>query len=472
MITNYYDKDIIYWKKNIRLESEDDNITKKWLQIIILTLTIFQNNSKINLIIENSIVSEILHFQELNSRRKLDNDHYLELNYIISYIENHNLQIDIRDKGEDPDYTEIINNLETENESIMKRDENIEAIHIDDETLKINEYNIYWNNNLVKWAYRRWCKIISQAKWKHELLHCKLIEDLFINNYKDEFDWKISLEFISNRNQCRKTVCNTQDSHDRSYKIKNFLMILPTYKLLYDRETNKIKTPICPRCEEGEETWDHIWTCNQNELNIKDVIENTIIKIEKKYTTKSQRDETEEINSHQTDDDELAIIFDNIESFNEIKVEFVLFLDNKSVILPNKKRYWELLRGIYNKNLNNLGNNKKGSKAITRKIWELCYDNMKKEIWHKRTERTIEIEKAEGITRGDKRKRKREDKKSIEPKNNKKQKNIKNIEKTIKQDQSQIIKLVTYERSIGRSLDTGKKDERWNTIQKLIPLDR
>ncbi|GES87658.1 hypothetical protein GLOIN_2v1824527 [Rhizophagus clarus] len=220
------------------------------------------NNIKPYESLEKSIVTEILNFQELNNRRKLDIDHHLELNYIISYIKNHNLQIDIRDKGEDPDYIEIINNLETENELIMKRDEDIEAIHIEDETLKTNEYNIYWNNNLVKWAYRRWSKIISQAKWKHELLHCKLIEDLFINNYKDEFDWEISLEFISNRNQCRKTVCNTQDSLDRSYKIKNLLMILPTYKLLYDRGTNKIETPTCPRCEEVEETWDHIWTCN------------------------------------------------------------------------------------------------------------------------------------------------------------------------------------------------------------------
>ncbi|GES91125.1 hypothetical protein GLOIN_2v1827388 [Rhizophagus clarus] len=471
MITNYYDKDIIYWKKNIRLESEDENVTKKWLQTIILTLIIFQNNSKINLIIKNSIVSEILHFQELNSRRKLDIDHHLELNYIISYIENHNLQIDIRDKGEDPDYIEIINDLETENELIMKKDEDIEAIHIEDEILKINEYNIYWNNNLIKWAYRRWSKIISQAKWKHELLHCKLVEDLFINNYKDEFDWEISLEFISNRNQCRKLICNTQDSLDRTYKIKNLLMILPTYKLLYDRGTNKINSLICPRCEEEIETWDHIWTCNQNEFNIKDVIENTIIEIEKNYITNGQRHETEENTRQQKDEDDTKIIFDNIETFNEIKVEFVLFLDNKSVILPNKKRYWELLRGIFNKNLNNLGKNKKGSKDIIRRLWELCYDNIKKEIWHKRTERTIEIEKAEGITKGDKRKRKREDKKSKEPENNKKQKNIKNKENTKKQDQNQIIKLVTYERSIGRSLNTGKKDGRWNTIQKLIPLD-
>ncbi|GET00048.1 hypothetical protein GLOIN_2v1835445 [Rhizophagus clarus] len=168
-----------------------------------------------------------------------------------------------------------------ENESFMKNDDDIEAMYIEDEILKINEYNIYWNNNLVKWAYRRWSKIISQAKWKHELLHCKLVEDLFINNYKDELDWETSLEFISNRNQCRKMVCNSQDSLDRTYKIKNLLTILPTYKLLYDRGTNKIKTLICPRCEEDEETWEHIWICNQNELNIKDIIENTIIKLEK-----------------------------------------------------------------------------------------------------------------------------------------------------------------------------------------------
>ncbi|GES91180.1 hypothetical protein GLOIN_2v1771092 [Rhizophagus clarus] len=448
MITSYYNKDIIYWRKNFRLDSEDDNKTKKWLQSIILILLLFKENSKINLIIEKSIVKEIIYFQELNNRRKLDINHHLELNYILSYIINHNLQIDIRDKGEDLDYLKIINKLEMENESFMKNDKNIEAIYIKDEILKTNEYNIYWNNNLVKWAYRRWSKIISQAKWKHELLHCKLVEDLFINNYKDEFDWETSLEFISNRNQCRKMVCNSQDSLDRTYKIKNLLTILPTYKLLYDQGTNKINIPICPRCEEDEETWEHIW-----------------------IYINGQPYENEDNNKEQEDEDNIKKKFDNTETFNDIKVEFVLFLDSKSAILSNKTRYWELLRGMFNKNLNNIGKKKKGSKEMVKRLWELCYDNIKKEIWHKRIENTIEIEKQQGITKRDKRKRKKEEGKSQESENNKKQKNN-NKEKTKKQNQNEIIKLVTYERSKGRSTNTGKRDERWNTIQKLIPIDK
>ncbi|GBC01243.1 hypothetical protein RclHR1_41000001, partial [Rhizophagus clarus] len=162
--------------------------------------------------------------------------------------------------------------------------------------------------------------------------------------------------------------------------------------------------------------------CNQNELNIKDIIENTIIEIEKDIN--EQLYENEDNNKEQEDEDNIKKKFDNMETFNDIKVDFVLFLDSKSAILSNKTRHWELLRGMFNKNLNNIGNKKKGSKEMVKRLWELCYDNIKKEIWHKRIENMIEIEKQQGITKGDKRKRKKEEGKSQESENNKKKKII------------------------------------------------
>lgn len=80
-------------------------------------------------------------------------------------------------------------------------------------------------------------------------IHSESVEDLFYYNILLEIDWNFTLTFISNCNDC----------YERAYKVKNLLRLLPTYSLLYERETNKIESSLCIRCEEEIETWDHVW---------------------------------------------------------------------------------------------------------------------------------------------------------------------------------------------------------------------
>ena len=77
----------------------------------------------------------------------------------------------------------------------------------------------------------------------------------------------------SNRNNYGTREVDDADVWERSYKVKNLLKELPTYKILYNREVNKIDTDQCIRCNKEIEDWDHIWTCEANSMTIKEAIE-------------------------------------------------------------------------------------------------------------------------------------------------------------------------------------------------------
>ncbi|EXX57523.1 hypothetical protein RirG_206360 [Rhizophagus irregularis DAOM 197198w] len=112
------------------------------------------------------------------------------------------------------------------------------------------------------------------------MLNSSKVEDLFYYNYKDEFDWNKTLQFISNRNIYTSWEIEKDDVWERSYKIKNFLKDLPMYEVLYKRDVNKIETDQCIRCKNGVEDWDHLWICEINELTIKEVLKLSISNFE------------------------------------------------------------------------------------------------------------------------------------------------------------------------------------------------
>lgn len=67
---------------------------------------------------------------------------------------------------------------------------------------------------------RGWRKKVTDAIWKNEILNSCKIEDLFFYNWKEEFDWNKSLEFLSNRNKFSFWQSNREDTYERTYKIK------------------------------------------------------------------------------------------------------------------------------------------------------------------------------------------------------------------------------------------------------------
>ncbi|PKC55508.1 hypothetical protein RhiirA1_475479 [Rhizophagus irregularis] len=51
------------------------------------------------------------------------------------------------------------------------------------------------------------------------------------------------------------------------FRVKNYLKILPTYKVLWNRKVWGISSNKCPRCSIETETWEHIWICGKNDVN-------------------------------------------------------------------------------------------------------------------------------------------------------------------------------------------------------------
>lgn len=150
---------------------------------------------------------------------------------------------------------------------------------------------------------------------------------------------------------------------ERTYKIKNLLKELLTYSVLYKRDVNKIESNQCIRCKNGIEDWEHLYKCESNELTIREVLERSLILLE-------------EILGNKKEDEKLKWL-------REINLDFIKILYEKSEILNGKEKFWELIRGVYNKKFDFITKDKEGKKMVE-ELWEFCYEELKNEFWKKR----------------------------------------------------------------------------------------
>ncbi|CAB4431952.1 unnamed protein product [Rhizophagus irregularis] len=212
------------------------------------------------------------------------------------------------------------------------------------------------------------------------------------------------------------------NTKDRLYKIKNLIKELPTYVVLMKRKVNGITTNACPRCNKFREDWDHVWTCEVNEIEIDSLIKKSIC-------------------------------------------------ESTIVNTDSEKRIWELLRGVYNDNFNKISKSK-DTKKVVENLCIFCYGKIRSTIWNTRFELVVEIEKEQGLIKSELRnKRKKsvlegnfdeteDNGKLIE--NRKTNENVKNPKKLVKK-----IKLVTKDRMIGRIMEGISIKNNWHTITKL-----
>ncbi|CAB4410360.1 unnamed protein product [Rhizophagus irregularis] len=221
----------------------------------------------------------------------------------------------------------------------------------------------------------------------------------------------------------------------------------------YERSnTNKIDCSECIRCGKiEEEDWEHVWTCEDNEFSIDDVIRESPYKFEKLLEIKNKSNE-------------IAILRNHL-------CNFLTILESPSIILRGKSRKWELIRGIFNDNFNNLTKIKEEITVI-KELWNFIYDEIKERIWIPRCKEVARLEEKENIKKVDLRSKKQDlfDNQigTLEIENFKNKKTRENLEKAKKNNINNQIKIVTLDKLTGAITDGMNIEKSWDTIIKYI----
>lgn len=224
--TNIYN---IVWKiRNYNIENNDDelffmanyesvveNEFKIILRSIILGLMIIAEKSKLILGLNDKVINVILDFiNNCSNRRKIDNDYYLELLFIENFLEKNEIKL----LDADEKIFENIKEIRKKLKESLKTKSITDTIKYDfeliDEALVVNEFNLIWKDKIITGGLRAWRKKIMNAIWKNEILNSEKLDDLFVYNYKKEFDWVSTLEFISNRINFSMRQCGDKDTRD------------------------------------------------------------------------------------------------------------------------------------------------------------------------------------------------------------------------------------------------------------------
>ncbi|PKY61106.1 hypothetical protein RhiirA4_521054 [Rhizophagus irregularis] len=436
-------------------EGINENEFKVILRSIILSLLIISEKSDIVLGINENIQKLINEFRNNSSnRKKIDSDFYLELLFIENFIEKYDIEIlDLNARN-----YKITKELRLKARENLKSKEIIKYnFEIIDDALITNEFNLYWNQRLINGGYRGWRKKITNVIWKNEILNSNRLDDLFMYNYKREYDWQTTLEFISNRIECSKRQCGTKDTYERSYRIKNLLKDQPTYDTLFRRNTNKIEDNKCIRCKKNEiENWEHLWICEDNDNDLNEIIYESISRFEQILKESNQNEE--------------------VTIMRNFNIEFINILESPSIILRGKSRIWELIRGIYNNKFNDI-TKKKEERDLIKKLWRFVYNEIKNRIWIPRCDEVKRLEEKDGIKKAELRKRKNEKDTDLDnnsnsetkQRKNKKTKTTENIEKE-KKNSVKIknkITIATRDKLIGKVIDGINIEKNWDTTIKV-----
>ncbi|RIA88402.1 hypothetical protein C1645_739431 [Glomus cerebriforme] len=161
---------------------------------------------------------------------------------------------------------------------------------------------------------------------------------------------------------------------DMIKKINKFSYIGEWLMMKKWRERNKdIYNDKCPRCKLETETWTHVWQCDKNETKIQDII-------------------MEEIDLQIEELRKENFIVNENKWRNRI---FEIFI-KRSNNMDGNYIYHEIIKGIFNKQLYEMENNK----TIKQKMESLIKNiatKARERIWNQRCNKVIEIKRKRGL---------------------------------------------------------------------------
>ena len=137
-------------KFNVIYEERDENEFKILLRGIILGILLIDKDSDIILMTSSYIIKLLDNFKKSSNRRKLDEELFLELNFLEKYMEEMNLRFEECDSWILCKLDKIRNRLK--DELIKEKNGNINEsfkMRMIDEAMVFNEFNLYLNRILI-----------------------------------------------------------------------------------------------------------------------------------------------------------------------------------------------------------------------------------------------------------------------------------------------------------------------------------
>ncbi|EXX76231.1 uncharacterized protein OCT59_017773 [Rhizophagus irregularis] len=366
---------------------------------------------------DSDIAEWLTKYSEIGSmRRELDDNLYIYLNFLNTILELKNMTLKFSHRKSEvmEDMQEI--KLPALKKELIKCKDSIEEIVIKLDNMIVDEYCLRWNHTPIEGAYREWFKEINNNITKIDIILLDYVKDCFIetNGANILINWKETFKLINNEIIISKNTTNREDAGIRTWRIKNFLKILPTYETLWKRGVCGITNSKCPRCSIEDETWEHIWTCDSNNFMTEINIFNSSI--------------------NQVLLDNQDMLDDDI-SRKEFIDTLLSIASSRSFIMTTEGIIREVTRGLINEKWLTVYKNHKERKLVLLILNEYL-NEVHKKIWIERCNETIELEKQMGIFKDTKRKRNKsnDDGKILDFEKLEKTKNSKKIKKLVKID--------------------------------------
>lgn len=320
------------------------NERKIYIIALITALVILPCDIVIDLQTDLNIVAWLYNYSKVGSiQRELDDPQYIYLNCVNAMLELKNIKLKVVNESTSIQQTTQEVKLPALKSSLIKCKASIPETILKMENIVIDEYAIRWNNIPIDGAYRHWFKEISNNINRIDVILLDYVKDCVIESYGANvyINWKESFRLVNNEILMPRNVTSRVDVSVRTFRVKNFFQILPTYAILWDREVWGIKSSKCPRCIVEEETWDHIWICNKNH------VDNSEFNLFKESID-------EVLSILQTSDDTVKGVKDFGEKILEIASE-------RSALMSPENLLRELTRGIVNEKWMTIHRNKQGA---------------------------------------------------------------------------------------------------------------
>ncbi|RIA83195.1 hypothetical protein C1645_834176 [Glomus cerebriforme] len=182
-------------------------------------------------------------------------------------------------------------------------------------------------------------KDINQLKNKADWLVQNRNKEMRLNINKEEIDWNKTFEFIILRQD--------ETTMETTTKIRRI-----------NKQSNQGNINKCIRCKVKNENWNHVWECEQHKTTLYDIVQDNIKRFIENLKLKN--------------------IKVNEEKWSKRIIRILL---EKSTIKENQLIIHECIKGIFNKSLLDIDNNKeirqemviliKGiALALKEKIWK------------------------------------------------------------------------------------------------------